>query len=70
MLEIPSFTIGFDDPQFDEVPFACAIAEKLRLHHHEFLHDCLGCRRRECLATACLRRTIRRSISPSDSPAL
>jgi len=33
---IPSFTMGFDDPCVDEAPFARAIAERLGGAHHEF----------------------------------
>jgi asparagine synthase (glutamine-hydrolysing) len=36
---VPSFTMGFDDPEFDEAPAARAIAEELGGNHHEF---CLG----------------------------
>jgi asparagine synthase (glutamine-hydrolysing) len=34
--EIPSFTMGFNEPTMDEAPFARAIAEKLCLRHKEF----------------------------------
>jgi asparagine synthase (glutamine-hydrolysing) len=33
---IPSFTMGFDDPCMDEAPFARAIADRLGGAHHEF----------------------------------
>lgn len=33
---VPSFTMGFDDPQLDEAPFARAIANELGGDHHEF----------------------------------
>jgi asparagine synthase (glutamine-hydrolysing) len=33
---VPAFTMGFDDPGFDEAPFARAIAKELGGNHHEF----------------------------------
>jgi len=33
---VPAFTMGFDDPAFDETPFARAIAKELGGCHHEF----------------------------------
>jgi asparagine synthase (glutamine-hydrolysing) len=33
---VPAFTMGFDDPRFDEAPFARAIAHELGGSHHEF----------------------------------
>ncbi|MDP9176681.1 MAG: asparagine synthase (glutamine-hydrolyzing) [Gemmatimonadota bacterium] len=33
---LPAFTMGFDDPGFDEAPFARAIAKELGGSHHEF----------------------------------
>ena len=33
---VPAFTMGFDDPGFDEAPFARAIANELGGGHHEF----------------------------------
>ena len=34
--QVPAFTMGFDDPRFDEAPFARAIARELGGSHHEF----------------------------------
>ncbi len=33
---LPAFTMGFDDPSFDEAPFARAIAKELGGNHHAF----------------------------------
>lgn len=37
--DIPSFTMGFEDPRVDEAPFARALARHLGGHHTEF---CIG----------------------------
>ena len=36
---IPSFTMGFDDPASDERPYASAVAKALQLRHEEFVVD-------------------------------
>lgn len=34
---IVSFCVGFDDPRYDERPYAAAVAERLGTEHHDFL---------------------------------
>jgi asparagine synthase (glutamine-hydrolysing) len=37
--QIPSFTMGFDDPDSDERPYALAVAQALKLRHEDFVVD-------------------------------